>query len=148
VDSEKDPEVDLFLGISVGFGVTGMYFPFNHMEEDVNIDDETHDLLWQVLASTPLRVIHNAAYDLNEFAKLGYDFWHLPFACTMIMAHMVDENVPNKGLDYLSKLYCGNSGKQRPELMQSFIDSFGWRYVPVQLMDEYASEDAVLHWQL
>lgn len=149
VDSESDPKVDLFLGISVGFAATGIYFPFNHMEEDANIDDDVCDLLFETLRTVPLRVFHNAAFDLSQFAKhLNLDLWPLPFADTMIMAHMVNENVMSKKLDYLCKYYLGNEGKNRSALMQSIIDNLGWRYVPTVILADYAANDAKITWEL
>ena len=149
MDSESDPKVDLFLGISIGFAATGMYFPINHIEEDANIDDEVYDLLVDTMRSCPLRIFHNAAFDLTQFAKhLNLDLWHLPFADTMIMAHMIDENVMSKQLDYLCKYYLGNEGKNRSPLMQSMIDTMGWRYVPTVMLADYAANDAKITWEL
>lgn len=149
MDTESDPDVDLFLGVSVGFAATGMYFPINHLEEDANIDDDIYELLFETIRNCPLRIFHNAAFDLTQFVKhFNLDLWSLPFADTMIMAHMVDENVMSKKLDYLCKYYLGNEGKNRSPLMQSMIDSMGWRYVPTIMLADYGANDAKITWEL
>lgn len=126
-----------------------MYFPVGH-REDVNIDEEVFDYLQYVLTSLPYRIFHHAGHDivaLSSFYDLPF-IEDLPFICTMIMSHMVDENVLSKGLDYQHKLYCDGEGKQRPELMQSIIETMGWSYVPYALMYIYASEDAKITMEL
>jgi DNA polymerase I-like protein with 3'-5' exonuclease and polymerase domains len=120
-----------------------MYFPLNH-KEDVNIDEEVKSFLDHVLAAVPYRIFHHAGHDITILP----DLWDKPFICTMIMAHMVDENVMSKGLDYLHKVYCGGEGKQRDPSMQYVIDTLGWEYVPFELMNLYASNDAKITMEL
>lgn len=133
------------LGISVAHpGLRSMYFPLGH-KENVNIDEDTASFLQGVLKSVPYRVFHNAGHDL---VALPYLF-DLPFFCTMIGGHMVDENVMSKSLDYMYKEYCkDDEGKKRPELMQSIIDTMGWEYVPYALMYIYATQDALITMKL
>jgi DNA polymerase I-like protein with 3'-5' exonuclease and polymerase domains len=143
VDTESDHEIDLFLGLSLAVAGYGMYFPIGHLEEDVNIDDEVYECAIDTIKNHRLRVFQNAGYDLMVFEKLGVKL-DGPFACTMIMAHMVDENLPSKSLDSLHKVFVPNGvGKIRHPLMQHIIDTMGWRYVPVYLMNEYGTQDAV-----
>lgn len=145
VDSESDPESGMILGISVSFAHQAMYFPINHLEAEANINDTTLTRLLEVMSTRDLLIMHNKAHDIEVFInELGFNLWNRPVADTMIMGHMIDENVPNKGLDYLHKFYTGKEGKNRSELMQSFIDSMGWKYVPVVLMAEYAANDALI----
>lgn len=144
VDTESDPDVDLLLGISVAFPGVAMYFPVAHLEEDANITDAQLKELIEIIKSVPLRIFHHAAHDLEKLREIGYDLWYLPFADTMIMTHMIDENIRNKGLDYLHKMFTSKEGKNRSPLMQGMIDSMGWRYVPVTLMDDYAKNDALI----
>lgn len=144
VDTESDPETGIKLGISCAYAPAnlGTYFPIGHLEEGANIDDEVFEKLIIGIDKSKLRVFQHAAHDLDIFEQLGYPL-NGRFADTMIMAHMIDENVPNKGLDYLHKLYVGGEGKDRHNLMQQYIDTMGWLYVPVQLMNVYATQDAV-----
>jgi 3'-5' exonuclease len=132
------------LGTSVAHpGLESMYFPEGHME-DVNIDEEVAEALKETISSVPYRIFHNAAHDLMWFPEL----FDLPFVCTMIMGHMVDENLLSKGLDYMHKHYCGGEGKEMDPLMSSIISSMGWYYVPYSLMSMYAGTDAAITMEL
>lgn len=132
------------LGISIAHPLLeSMYFPVGH-REDVNIDEETHNFLKHVLRSVPFRIMHNAGHDLIALPYL----FDLPFICTMIMAHMIDENVMSKGLDYLHKIYCGGEGKEMDPVMASIIKTMGWDYVPYALMYDYARVDAKITMEL
>jgi DNA polymerase I-like protein with 3'-5' exonuclease and polymerase domains len=132
------------LGISVcNPGLQSMYFPLRH-KEDVNIDEEVSAFLIHVLKTVPYRIMHHAGHDI---VALPYIF-ELPFVCTMIMAHMVNENHMSKGLDYLHKQYCGGEGKVMNPIMASIIKTMGWEYVPFELMNEYADNDALITMQL
>lgn len=132
------------LGISIAHpGLDSMYFPVGH-KEDVNCDSEIKEQIRNVLASVPYRIFHNAGHDIIALPYLH----NLPFVCTMIMGHMVDENVMSKSLDYMSKYYCGNEGKQMDPLMKQIIDTMGWEYVPYGLMYNYATVDASITMEL
>jgi len=132
------------LGISIAHpGLTSMYFPLGH-REDVNIDAEVRQRIEDVLKTIAYRIFHHAGHDL---VALPYLF-DLPFVCTMIMGHMVDENVMSKSLDYMHKCYCGGEGKQKHPLMESIIKSMGWDYVPFELINLYACVDAQITMEL
>lgn len=131
------------LGISVcNPALQGMYFPIGH-KEDVNIDAETYEFLVHVLKTVPYRVFQYAGHDITILPFLR----DLPFVCTMIMAHMINENLLSKSLDYLGKFYVGEGKKQDP-LMESIIKSMGWEWVPFELMNLYAEWDAILTMKL
>jgi len=132
------------LGISIAHpALVSMYFPIGH-KENVNIDEETHSYLRHILTTVRYRIFHNAGHDTIALPYL----FDLPFICTMIMAHMVNENVMSKGLDFLHKFYCGGEGKQMHPLMAAIIKTMGWNYVPFELMNGYASEDARITMEL
>lgn len=115
-----------------------MYFPEGHKEQDVNIDAEVREALAYTLKTVRYRIFHHAGHDIVILPELA----DLPFICTMIMAHMIDENVMSKGLDYLDKYYCNGVGKQKPKVMQDIINDFGWEWVPFPMMNAYATVDA------
>lgn len=134
------------LGISIAHpGLKSMYFPTGH-REDVNVDDEVLSAIRRTLLSIPYRIFHNAAHDL---VALPYLF-NLPFICTMIMGHMVDENVMSKSLDFMHKWYTKKEGKIMHPLMASIIKTpgLGWYHVPFELMNEYADNDALITMEL
>lgn len=114
------------------------YLPFNHWGGD-NIPGEWQATTIKMISDHPCIIMHNAKHDLNALGKLGIDIKN--FYCTMVMTHMVDENIPSKRLDYVSRM-SGGMPKARPELMQKIIDTMGWAYVPADLMYPYASNDA------
>jgi hypothetical protein len=143
VDTEGYVEQGL-LGISIANPLLqSMYFPISH-KEAVNIDEETHKLLQHVLKTVQYRIMHHAGHDIIALPYL----FDLPFICTMIMGHMVDENIMSKGLDFMHKFHCGGEGKNRHPLMDSIIHSMGWYYVPFYLMNEYADNDALITMEL
>lgn len=132
------------LGISIAHpGLQSMYFPIGH-REDVNVDAETYEFLSYVLKTVQYRIFHHAGHDLIALPYL----FDLPFICTMIMGHMVDENVMSKSLDYMHKFYCGGSGKEMDPLMASIIKTMGWYYVPYALLYNYATVDAKITMEL
>lgn len=133
------------LGISVAHpALSSMYFPIGHREA-INIDQETRDHLFNVLAKVPYRIFHNAGHDLVALPSL----FDLPFFDTMIGGHMVDENVMSKSLDWMVKTYCpGEEAKLMDPLMKSIIDTWGWEYVPYALMYDYATQDALITMRL
>ena len=136
------------LGISIALPTLhSMYFPLNHQFEDVNISKEVLELLIEVLVKVKYRIFHNAAHDL--YSLLDYvDLRELPFLDTMIVGHMVDENLYSKKLDDMHKYYCGGSGKDRDPMMQSIIDTMGWYMVPFGWINRYASTDAQITMEL
>ena len=144
VDTEGYIEQGI-LGISIATPLLeSMYFPIGH-REDINIDAETYIFLKKVLTSVKYRVFHHAGHDLLALPYL-YD---LPFVCTMIMGHMIDENIMSKKLDYMHKYYCnGDGGKEMDPLMASIIKSMGWYHVPYMLIYDYASVDAKITMEL
>lgn len=146
VDTESDPETDLFLGFSIAYQRLGMYFPVGHLQDGVNIDDEVFDTAMKVIDNAPLRVFQHAGYDLGRFQyKLGHILHDKRFVCTMTMAHMINENTINKSLDSLHRKYVKNGqGKFKNKVMEDITQKLGWRYVPILLMEQYASQDAII----
>jgi hypothetical protein len=144
VDTESDFNFvpPLFLGMSIAIpGSLGTYLPRN-LVDGGNVDDEVFELGLEVIRNAPRRVFQHAGHDLVIFEKIGVPLLG-KFACTMIMAHMINENLLSKSLDHLHKHYCGGEGKKRHPFMQTMIDTLGWSYVPTQLMYVYGKQDAV-----
>src|SRR5437660_877354 len=115
-------------GISTSaFGICE-YFAFNHML-GTNLPREWLPLLKEVIENHPCLVFHNAKHDLRSLQSIGINYTG-KFYCTMLMAHMNNENLPSKKLDFLSKYY-GCDPKSMPEVMSKLIDGFGWEYAPL-----------------
>lgn len=139
---------DYLMGISVAYrvgnlGVFSAYFPFRHPYDprNENLDRSVLEKLRAVFDRVPL-VFHNLKFDLHSLATIGIE----PKAnCydTMLLAHMLNEELPSKSLEWLSGQYLSD-GKARSEEFTGFVKAFGWTKVPPFLMDEYARHDAVL----
>jgi hypothetical protein len=133
-----------FLGLSIANpGLESIYFPLRH-KEDVNVDHEVQTAITEVLKRVPYRIFHHAAHDLTILPEL----FDLPFVCTMIMGHMVNENLLSKSLDSMHKYFCNGEGKTDDPLMKSIIKTMGWEYVPFELINLYASNDALITMEL
>lgn len=128
-------------GLSYSANGVSEYFAFNHML-GVNLPQIWVAKLKYVLENHPCLVFHNAKHDLRALRNLGIYFTG-KFYDSMLMAHWVDENIMSKELDYLSP-YFGGSPKMMPQMAKDIIDSFGWDYIPVDLMRSYADNDAVI----
>lgn len=144
VDTESNPITGNIIGMSIGLpDGSGLYLPIGHThEKEVNLDREEIETFIKSLNVRQFVIMHNAAHDLGVFERYGSPIT-TRFVDTMIMAHMVDENVPSKALDYLHKHYTKGSGKDKPPLMKALTDANMWHLVPVHLMTRYAKQDAI-----
>jgi hypothetical protein len=115
------------LGISLATPtLQSMYFPIGHIQ-NVNIDEEVKQKLYHVITTVSYRVMHHAGHDIIILPEI----FELPFVCTMIVAHMVDENVPSKSLDYLHKYYCTDR-KKKHKLVEAIDKTIDYKKVPVE----------------
>lgn len=121
---------------------TGVYFPFHH-EMGGNLGPEELEAVKRKIEGADVIVCHNLKHDELALANLGIDIKKKKRYCTMLMAHWVNENLPNKSLEYVSKHYGGRP-KDKSALMEQFIKVFGWGGVPVEIMRPYAETDAEL----
>lgn len=148
-DPRYDPSFRL-LGVSYATSDSeGLYLPIGHIGDTRNVLPE---LVLQQLSSEVERsdflVFHNAKFDLLTLYKgLGLDLYEANWFDTMLMQHMVNENLPSKALDFLGK-YHFNEGKAKNEEFDKFIKTFGWSFLPVWMIEPYAVQDAILTWKL
>lgn len=115
------------------------YFGFNHML-GTNLPQSWLAELKDVIQNHRCLVFHNAKHDLRSLQAVGIDYKG-KFYDTMLMAHMINENLLSKELDYLSRLF-GGQPKVMSEEMALIIKAFGWEYVPVDMMRDYSSNDS------
>lgn len=132
-------------GLSTSVLGVSEYFPVGHRFGQ-NLPSEWVPALCRTIERAPVLIMHNAKHDLRSLRNVGIDYKG-KFYDTMLMAHMVNENVPNKGLDYLSKLH-GGEPKKRSQFMDDTITAFGWDFIPVDEMRPYAANDAYITEQL
>jgi len=134
------------IGFSLAFDPTSgamppwsAYLPISHI--DYNYSEETISQVMEIVLQKKL-VMHNAKHDLVALERMGYPF-HGTFYDTMLMAHLLDENLPNKSLDYVARKYVGEH-KERSKEMQTLINAFGWGMLPAEQVAEYAQHDALI----
>jgi DNA polymerase I len=132
-----------------GYGIVSNYFPFRHGDgEDLDLDvlDELKKWFTQFKGTI---YFHNAKFDLESLKTLGINYTGR-FKCTMLMAHLINENYPfSKSLDACTQHYLNDAGKKRSEEFEAWIKYFGWpdpngKMMPTSMMAEYAAYDADL----
>lgn len=118
------------------------YVPVRHTKG--NVSDELRDNFFDVIRTRKRIVFHNAKFDLPSMKTTGYSGGYIRWYCTMLMAHMLNENIP-KGLDWLAKYELKEPGKNKPPLWEFMFAIHGWHPdFPAEVMALYAAEDAVL----
>lgn len=143
----KDPRCDNgFQVLGVSYATTDGedgYLPIGHF--GISIDTVRLGLskLSSLLARGTILVFHNAKYDLISLERIGINLWARDWYDTMLMQHMVDENLPNKSLDYLGKLHF-NEGKEKDDVFNGIVKNLGWAFLPVSIIEPYAIQDARL----
>lgn len=138
-------------GISIGVKVPGPfylahYFPFFHREGEgtSNLESDTLFELKEAIESyTGIIIFHNAKFDLESLRSIGINYTGR-FYCTMLMAHLINENMPySKSLDACAQYYLKEPGKRKSPLWEAALRLYGWEGMPSELMREYAEYDAV-----
>lgn len=134
------------IGISIAYRYDGKveaaYYPVAHTKN--NIPPEMFEKLKSIILSRRVRVYHNAKFDIVSLATADIDVSKLLYYCTMLMVHMMNENLMSKGLDYLSKALLKKEGKLKGPDWEWAFKLFGWSPdFPSEIMDRYATGDAV-----
>lgn len=162
VDTEgtdaKKTDIRAGTGFSYGISVAlkhetdiySAYFPVAHTED--NISGVMSDKLFYLLSTRPTLVMHNAKYDLEAFRTIkGFEPLSeiKNYYCTMLMAHMINENWPSKGLDWLSKNLLKKPGKAKPPIWEFWMTAVGWSPdFPADVMGPYSGVDTELTLEL
>lgn len=128
-------------GVSFSASLQGDYFAFNHKLGN-NLPQEWLPQLKNTIENHPCLVMHNAKHDLRSLRNLDINYKG-KFYCTQLMAHMVNENLPSKELDWLSKA-TGGEPKRNTEFMDQIIKAFGWDFIPVDVIRPYGQNDAYI----
>lgn len=139
-DYRHDPEART-IGVShADSPSTGAYFPFKH-ELGGNLGPDALAEVKRTIDNAEAIACHNLKHDILALDDLGIDIRKKKIYCTMLMTHWVDENLPNKSLDYVSRSY-GGKPKVKSDLMAKFVKVFGWGGIPVEVIRERAENDA------
>jgi DNA polymerase-1 len=140
---------DYCTGISIDYDISGAgsfsaYFPFRHKQyEHQNLNmAQVLPKLRTVLKEKP-HTFHHRKFDLHSLATLGImpEDLHPESDCSMVMAHLWNEELPSKELDFLSKRFLHD---KKVDKAKEFGSAFGWENIPPYLMAEYAKHDAGL----
>lgn len=116
------------------------YFPVAHFEG--NVEDSVKEMLFNVISTRERVIFHNAKFDIVSMKTAGYTKEYIRYYCTMLMAHMLNENVP-KGLDWLARHELGEAGKVKKDYTKIWQMGLG-HMIPVAEIESYAGEDAIL----
>ena len=138
------------LSIAVRFGgVFAGYYPYRHPEDNLESDAQ-HALAACILRYKGWVAFHNAKFDLVSLKTLGIDYKG-KFYCTMLLAHLLNENLPySKSLNGCVDYYLGEGKKKDDSLVKTFVAGLGgeWHMIPAKVMAPYATHDAVLTLEL
>ena len=116
------------------------YFPVAHFEG--NISDEIKEAFFALIASRTRVIFHNAKFDIPSLDTAGYSHGFKRWYCTMLMTHMLNENIP-KGLDWLARYELKEPGKVKKDFRNIWKMGLG-HMIPVAEIEEYAGVDTVL----
>jgi DNA polymerase I len=146
---------DKIMGVSVAYrwrggSVVSYYFPFNH-KLGYNLSDSVRAALFVSLGQT-VPVFHNGGFDLQAFYNSYGDRSPYPYGTffydSMYIAHLLDQRIKTYSLDALSKRILHDTGKDKSELLDNIIKTFGWAMVPSMVMVKYGQKDAELTFRL
>ena len=132
-----------------GVGVVSTYLPFRHPAGPggsfTNLErDELTKLKHAIENYKSVIVFHNAKFDLESLRTLGINYTG-HFYCTMVMAHLINENLPfSKSLDACGKHYLKDPGKKMSDMFKGFLKVYGWVGMLPEIIFEYAAYDADL----
>jgi DNA polymerase-1 len=129
-------------GFSYSVNGVSEYFPFYHISGD-NLDLRYLDMFRKVITGHKCLVFHHAKHDLRALRSLGINCRGQKFYCTMLMSHMVNENLFAQSLNAVS-LHYGGSPKDMDDAMAEIIKRMGWPYVPSWMFRHYAGNDALI----
>lgn len=145
------------IGISIAGRVNGKieagYFPFRH-NTGGNLPDEVIPKLRRLLESPIPKFFHNFKFDIVSLKTLGIDVCVEGggmLYCSLKIAHLINENLFNYELNSVAAYYLGKTEENRKAASEEFkkwIKQFGWANIPVEMMDPYAIQDAVLLYRL
>ena len=134
--------VDYLMGFC--FSVPGMecYMPFRHKEG--NLPLHYLDRIADLLRRKDL-IWHNRKFDMHSIKTIGIDplDWEGKQYDTLILAHLINEELYSKELDALARVYL-NETKYKKDEVHKLGKIYGYANLPVEVYANYGSQDAVL----
>lgn len=139
--------IDYLISICVATDHIKAYIPCRHSTPG-NISPQWIPHLEKILQGTDL-VWHNQKFDYHSFTTLGVD--PLKFQGkqydTMIIAHLINEELYSKELDFLAKRYLNNQKTGKDEI-HKLGAIYGYAKIPPEVMTPYGEQDAKLTLEL
>lgn len=139
------------ISLSFKFGVQWtMYLPFRHPEDNLSHKQKERVRYWfqRFADKGGWLIFHNAKFDLVSLKTAGIDYQG-HFYDTMIICHLLDENLFSKKLEFCVRKYCPDiDGKKNTEAFNALIKYQGWGGISFINMREYAEQDAYITYRL
>lgn len=135
------------------------YFPFRHNHNRALFPDgenlpytwlkELREVLLEHQAGKTF-IFHNAKFDIPVFKNEGIDLSKSMYWDTMLMSHMVNENVFTHALKPLAVSIFGPEANEEAVFIKKLIKNLGgkWECVPPAVMGKYCCKDANLTYHL
>ena len=141
----RDYGIGISLAIQLFSGISEVYIPYRHVDDENNIDDERKHRLKSILENFPGHLVfHNAKFDLVSLSTMGINYrgkWY----CTVIMTHLLNENLMSKSLNSCVRFYVDKEESKKDDpIFKHTVAMLGWGGVPYIIMKQYASYDANL----
>lgn len=131
---------DYLMGFCVSVDGLDSYIPFRHKAN--NLSKRYLPDLFNIFCKKPL-IWHNRKFDMHSVKTIGMDplYFKGPQYDTMMIAHLVDEEMWSKELDFLAKKFL-NEGKKNSEEVHKLGEIYGWKNLPVEVVAPYGEKDA------
>lgn len=138
--------VDYLTGLGLAVEGFKCYIPFRHGTD--NVSKRWIAPIMECLEQKPLDW-HNRKFDMHSLRTLGVDPLLLrgPHYDTLLIAHLVDEELPSKELDWLSKKFLKDQKLDGTEIKE-LGKIYGWGNIPPHIMGPYGEHDPDLHRRL
>ena len=132
---------DYLMGVCADIPGLATYIPFRHPTS--NVGWRWLDPLNEILSSKDL-IWHHRKFDMHSFQTTGIDplQWRGKQYCTMILAHMYNEEVYSLELDALAKLYLPGMSKFKKDEVHGFAKAVGYENIPAEMYRDYGPVDA------
>ena len=132
-------KIDYLTGICIATDEIKAYFPFRHQEGNL----ERHHLAKLINTIRDKTMFwHNRKFDMHSMRTIGVDplkFTGIQY-CSMLLAHLWNENHFSFELDHLAKKYL-DVGKT-VDMNEIAKIHGGWAFVPATVMASYGANDA------
>lgn len=133
---------DWLTGLCLSTNDIKAYVPFRHSTD--NVSKRWVEPLFSALQDKPL-IWHNQKFDYHSIKTLGPDPLQFsgPQYDTLIIAHLVDEELYSKELDFLAKKFLKDQKLDGSEI-KKLGEIYGWANIPPKVISPYGGHDAEL----